>query len=296
MAPRAAGSRLVWPSSMKVKGINQVHASASGGGGWRFMWDGAYDWNGWLKPGIDLVASLGANTIKICGLGPAAISGATFQRSLVDRVRKYLDYAGEKGLLVYWQPDTHSLHSWSDAELLAAAVQNALILADYPNVIGIDLYNEYDMSRPGFHGLVFGQVRSVCNLPLSISNAAIPSSGSWFEALGGLVDFWDLHSYAATLPSELSFYRSSSGASGKPFIIGESGSPRWPGSPFPSGPDQQMQRWTRLAVMSEQPDSLGAVGFSLTDYDQFLFGVCDEDFAQPRPEITAPFAWWRDIR
>lgn len=318
LASRPAGSTLHWPTGAKMKAINQVHKlSDTDGFNWPRMWDQNYDWNGWLRPGLDKVAGLGANTVKMIGLGePAlAVSGTAFEPYLADRMRQYLDYAASLGLLVFWQVNTRSEYG-NTATLVASAVANARILADYPNVVAIDLWNEIDLevsssweaSAVPFMQQAYAALKAVTPLPLTASLASGPplpptSAYTRMTRIAPFVDFWDFHQYHRTTdvtaipyPEQFATFRTLPYY--KPWLIGESGAPRVSGGGggFVAGPTEQSEHWSRLMVMSYEPDCLGVVGFSLTDYDSLQFGVFAEDLLTAKHELSGPFAGWRDIR
>ncbi len=318
LAARPAGSTFTWPTNVKIRAINQVHKqSDTDGFNWPNMWDPNYDWNGWLRPGLDRVAALGANTVKMIGLGVPALSvdGVTLKPYLADRMRQYLDYAQSLGLLVFWQVNSRKAYG-TTSQLVAAAVANARVLAGYQNVVGIDLWNEIDLELSAtweadavpFMAAAYPAIKAVTTVPLTASLSAgpplPPASGyTRMTRLFPYVDFWNFHQYHRTTdvtaipyPGQFDTFRTLPYY--KPWLIGESGAPRVSGGGggFAAGPLEQSEHWSRLMVMSYEPDCMGVVGFSLTDYDALHFGVYEEDLGTPKRELAGPFAAWRDVR
>jgi hypothetical protein len=218
---------------------------------WDETWD-EFDWDGWLKPGIDLGHARGYNCFCIMG----GVNGLPFamnrytQETFNSRLTQMIDYLASLDMYVVmvaggrgsWDntganPQITSLQ-WTT--YVASVVD---VLADYQGVVvGLDVdlevnahTNEGAAQAPSFSWASiktdFDTVKTYCDtaapwLPLTMSNSVTPS-GSGFQAtfaadLANRVDFWDWHIYSG---DPAAGYMNPVYAAGgaKPFLIGEFG-------------------------------------------------------------------------
>ena len=309
---RPSGTRITPTSNIKAKGMCVIYRPSTMGigqtlmhGAYDGMWGSQADWAGWTKPCIDLVRGLGGNAARFTGPGGILAAGSdngVAPRQALDNIRRMLDYTASVNFLVYWQTMIKTGDGTQAQNVNAASVM-AQTLDDYPNVIGIDLWNEPDAAGSGtqaqvgtFAAAVFPAVRAVTRIPLTISLSGAP--GTWAthpyaSTLAPYVDFWDFHNYAltnaaSTVYSGLASWRASPYY--KPFICGESGAPLISGSGFTGGSVQQAAVYSNLALLSAEPDCRGVFAFCLNDYDGSQWGFYDTSLVGPRSQVGNPFS------
>ena len=307
---RPSGARVSPTSNVKAKGVCVIPNAAMGVGQTRLhgFYDGAFgsrpDFNGWFKPAIDKVRVLGGNAARITGphgiLAAGSDDGAT-PRQAMDNVRRLLDYAASVNFLIYWQTMIKTGDGTQQQNTDAAALM-ARTLNDYPNILGIDLWNEPDAAGAGtqlqvgtYAAAAFPAVRAVTSIPLTISLGGAPASWAthpYASTLAPYVDFWDFHNYAmasapSTVYSGLASWRASPYY--RPWLCGESGAPFVSGSGFTGGSAQQSAVYSNLALLSAEPDCRGVFAFCLTDYDGSQWGFYDGSQVGPRSQVSSPF-------
>jgi len=312
-ARRPYGVAFKQPTNVRAKGIMQVHKSTDPPTAWTNCWGANFDWNGWLRPGLDIVASLGCTAVKISPPVRALATGGATAALAGDRLRRYCDYAATKGLNLYWSLsyDQSDATTLTTTQRSTAAVALATVANEYPT-FGIDLFNEPDAigatsqaNVAAYASVVFPAVRAVTRIPLTISLSGLPvqwAGHPYLSTISPYVDFYDWHTYVTganlvpTIPADLTAWRASS--SFKPYALGEAGNPLVTGSGFTGGSGFQTTVYNAIGQIGAQPDCLGVFAFCLTDYDGSQFGFLDETLnsAVLRSQITGPFASWIGTR
>lgn len=283
---RPYGAKLRYPTDIKIKGLNLV-PKITAVANWADMWN-EFDWDGWFVPQLDLAQQLGANCVKITGVG---VNYTDFNA----RVRTFLNECWDRGLLVYW----NWTGPWpSTVEVGTPYLENVIgLLSEFPNVIGIDVANEagWAANMTQEMALEFVQVaKDAGSVPVSVSIVAqtieeLSNEGALLVANGG-VDFVDFHPYFTTgHPTDADFddFRAECDL---PILVGEIG------AQFSVvGEAAQAERWEAVGtLLASAPDILGAIGFSIADYDDVeKWGLYEEDLVTDRPLPIAAFEGWR---
>lgn len=285
---RPNGYRLAQPTNIKIKGLFAVPKPAAPD--WSSMWT-EWDWSGWIQPQIDRAITQGANTIKCTTALAAVLDGRISQATANARLRQFLDYAVEHGLLVYWNLGvSNEFGAYTDAQLQAVMASYAAVLDGYPEVVGIDVVNEWwdDTRGPTFVTAVKAQT----SIPLTFSRN-IGGAGSWTppQVWAQHCDFLDYHPYygptfGVPQPGDLGQLRGS--AYYKPWLIGELG------SPTTDGQARQTAFWLALGVLAAEADSYGSVGFCINDYSA-PYGMYDQS-GNVRQWIADAFHTWPNVR
>lgn len=255
MIPRRAGARVKspgWlvPAGQRVRGacvtIRPVDTH------WDTMW-AAFDWEGWLKPQIDLCAARGYNTFcTFGGINGTEVGTELYTEAQLEaRVRQVMDYVRQVGMWnVFvaggrgsWDNSGSNPQITSSQWRAYCASMLANVLADFEgNLIGLDADLEVNAHTNEGAGLTpsfswasvladYDAVRaartSSCPwLPMTMSNSVTPA-GSGFQAtfatdLATRVDFWNWHIYGSDPAAGYMVPVFSLGGS-KPFLIGEFG-------------------------------------------------------------------------
>lgn len=194
-----------------------------------------WDWNGWIKPQIDLIHEYGGNTVRLIG-DIAGVNAGTFTQSYyAGRWAELINYAASLGMYTY--PAGGGLTQVGNLTITQVANSLAAIAAEldkHPTVIGFDIIQEsvrttlstIVMTNPAD---LFGPVRSATTKPLTASHFSNENAGTlrfetqfWKERLRPHVDFWDIHLYSKTPPA-LIYNAFWSQGEDKPIVIGEYG-------------------------------------------------------------------------
>ena len=303
---RPAGPWLTRGSNIKLKGIMQVLKNADiGNGGWNIMWTTGWDWDGWLKPGIDKVVSLGANCIKIVPPNENIMSGGKFTPDVADRIRKWLDYTASVGLYAHL---SIQVGAGTLDQRVAMATEVARIVGGYQHVNFLSLEGEHESvfgTDPTYVAAARASIRQFSDIPLTTGFASemwpVPSSSSMMTNLAPYVDLWEFHPYEGVTPvptvAQALAFRSH--PLWKPYVFGETGTPMIANAnAWPFGQDVSRAHWQSVGdTAAADPDCFGAIGFSLTDFDANMFGVFTESLAGAgKSYITDPFASWVSVR
>jgi hypothetical protein len=256
------------------------------------------------KAQVDLAVSVGCNTVKSNGPLEAWFRGGADLTQIKANIDSFMTYTRGLSLHVYWQLGVTDDWQGTLAQTAAALGAEAAFISQYPHVVAIDCVNEINI--PNNQGLavtrcnaITPQVRASTNLPITYSLSTTGPTGwaadGWATVLAPYVDFQDFHPYygGASTPtggghipaSDVDAYRAL--PSYRPFLIGESG------AGVASGATVQTNRWTDIGTISGSSGCRGAVGFLAVDYETTTkFGVWDQTYANPRSQITTPFAAW----
>ena len=279
-------------------------------GDWRelaFNWD----WTNWIKPQVDRARLLGMNLVRLIlapgvtlpkvstgGSTAGTISSATYET----RLRQLATYCAQQGLYLYVClatdvdfVDVNAAYDYGDAGDVAtgggtdfsnATVQAAVAdaaewLAEYPNVVGFDVFQENPAGILEADILsLIDAVRAVApRVPITSSissgnwtNTAVPNAVVLYEHAAGVgSDFADFHVYTNNDdPTSPDYAISVSG--GKPVLIGEFG------SPVSAGQSAQEAVFENVAALRNRQGILGAIVWALADQgvaNSLKYGVWD---------------------
>jgi hypothetical protein len=169
----------------------------------------SWDWDGWIKPQIDLVAGngVGCNAIRMIG-GSYGIAAGMFTQAFYDaRHLQLADYCASLGVYLY--PCCTGKGTLNSTPISNDGIANIfattlLKLQQYPNMIGVDLVQEANVnSAPSDANLIdiIQRVKAAgVMLPITCSTAEINlASGAvapWITAMGQYFDFIDAHIYS----------------------------------------------------------------------------------------------------
>lgn len=215
------------PGGQRVRGSNVCPEPDAGD--WHFLWE-EWPWESWIKFQIDLLQSIGGNTVRMFGTYKAIYDDTLDEATYHSQWREVADYVADEGLYLYpciggdfgggygYTPPT--------SFVVDQAGQVAELLRDYPNIIGIDMVQER-RSWAVTDGLAVRQaVRGEIDVPLTFSYAVADNTElanqTWRNEISALVDFFDLHMNNYTLGAT-DLANSYWAQEGKPLLIGEFG-------------------------------------------------------------------------
>lgn len=285
------------PANVRLRGCNFTFwfgDGFSGMGAEGGMWVN-FRWTDWIKPQIDDCAALGVNCLRIWGSPEPTGDGVLTTTVYLNRWQQVLDYCRSKG--IYVLPTGGDLGRWggTDAQNVNLFRAWGELLADYDNVIGVDLANEswarvVDASGRGAAGETsvlnfLGNLKDAVNdsnLPVTISVTGITrASGGWtldFYSGGAnpasrskffaLSDFNDVHLYDTWTLAEMQNGINSvpalrNATQGKQWLFGEFGTCPSPG-PY-SNIRTSLYTATRNLILADS-DHVGGCNWSLWDY------------------------------
>ncbi|KMO71146.1 Cellulase (glycosyl hydrolase family 5) [Mycolicibacterium chlorophenolicum] len=235
--PALPGPRV--PTGAKLRGLNHVgsfeqdYQDTIWGGFWR-----TWDWSNWIRPQMEDIAKV-ANSVRFWGNTLPIADGSVSLDEYLGRWEQVLNLARELGLYVY--PCGGDLRHWGDFSWKQSTQTYAVwsqLLAEYNNVIGVDITNEasdtlqsepsrysYRESEPADRLLekLSDLVRRQ-GIPVTHSRSIRQKAG-WTSAYftDYLADFLDFHVYyPAAANDSADAYRQPWGE-GKELIIGEFG-------------------------------------------------------------------------
>lgn len=282
-------------SGVKVRGGNIVVKSYGGSWGGLFS---EWDWDNWIKPQVDRARILGMNTIRLIG-NPGIVftpAGEGYPvitlEQYISRWRQLADYTKSLGMMLYpalcekWAFWNGSSYDFVNSDRINAIQAVAKALAEYPNVIGFDLFQEGSGKDDGLTVSnvldLYHAIRLVApNIPLTTSNSSVGFDNPedfWSDqsslpyqvwTADGGADFLDIHVYLSDVQAErLSIFR----RMGKPILVGEFGTPQ------SLAPAQQQSRIISVKNLQSDPGVLGCIVWGLADQgsaDADKFGVWD---------------------
>ena len=295
------------PAGVKIKGMYIVPNISYPS--WDQMWVTEYNWAGWIQPQIDACSGLGANTIKASMPIETIAAGGSGATTAITNLTTFANYCVAQGLLIYPEIYVTPVTGAPGASYLTAIASIGTLFGAYSNVIGFDGNEEINAGGTTttnaqlWMAAVTPAWQAVTSIPITYSIYATSStqfetgSGTWLDTIAPYTDYIDIHPYlgGASTPSATqpivalwNAYRAASYYA-PPWIVGENG------SPLSAGTSAQTARWQALGYMQAAYDSAGVVGFCIADYasdsaDQF--GVYDSTLANPRSQITVPYAAW----
>lgn len=287
-APAAGRPPRLVPYGVKLRGVNLVPKD-SVGNPWRSLYvNWATKWGTVVKPQINAAASTGANAIRLIGDVDGVHNGALTVDAYVAAYEQFVDYCNTLGLWVY--ACLSDAGHWGGAtrdQALTVMMAQAAMLESKPNVIGIDVIQEFGLNTGiaagytthDFAAYIFGQLRTVTTLPLtcSVMGGGNGSTSQWSSStitgFDDLFDFHDFHPYydgmvAADLNPALA-------ATSKPILLGEYG-----GSTSDS-------RLTAAAAVSALPRVIGSFFWAIVDNQSGDGGgLFTYDFAERATKTT----------
>jgi len=285
------------PDTRKIFGANIVpkKADITGGQSWGNMIL-SWDWDGWIKPQIDLIAgnNVGGNCIRIIGEVYGIATGMYTEAFYLARHRQLADYCASIGVHLYAccsGKDTPAQVTVSNDGAVNLMAGYLRMMGEYPNVIGVDVVQESNVvAKPTDANLIeiLSKLRAVTSLPLTASTGEInlTSAGTapWIYAMGQYFDFIDIHNY--TYPVTMQSLDGLRAAfPDKDIIVGE-----W-------GRAQNITEATRLADQKQILDLMnsgdrrirGGLRWAITDQDSVSsnqWGAYDVSFAPRLPALN----------
>ncbi|MCX2713130.1 hypothetical protein [Mycolicibacterium sp. J2] len=279
--PAAAGFPALIPG-VKIRGGNIV--VKPDGASWGGLFS-EWDWNDWIRPQVDRARALGMNTVRLIG-NPGIIflpAGENYpaitEEQYIARWRQLAAYTQSLGMMLYpalcekWAFWDGTKFDYTDPQRIAAVTAVAKALAEYPNVIGFDVFQEGSGKDDGLTVSnvldLYGAIRSVApNVPLTTSNSSDgfgnpedfwdDQSSIPYQAwtAGGGADFLDIHVYLENVDVTrlANFTRL-----GKPILVGEFGTPQ------SLAPAQQEARIASGKDLHNLPGVLGSIVWGLAD-------------------------------
>jgi hypothetical protein len=272
------------------------------------FWGGLYttwDWEGWVKPQIDDIASV-SNAVRFFGTTSALADGSMTLDLYLSRWRQVLDYASSLGLYMY--PCAADLRHWgyfSTEQAVQMYRELASLLANYSNVIGVDITNEafgalnekpekltYRQHQPVDELLSeLGDTVRSSGLPITHSRN-IDDPGGWTEAFftDYLGDYLDFHVYYPPGPGDSQQIYGQSWASGKKLVIGEFG------ENLLASPEDRSNFYNAVRLMcANDLNCLGAFAWAAWDQGPApanMYGLFDDE-RQLRVDIGDTFRNFR---
>lgn len=238
------------PDGSAIRGANLTVEA----GPWEWLWD-EWDWDGWIKPQIDLAVDAGANCVRIIGDVVGVWRGTFTLATYRARWRQFIDYAASVGLNTYACGGDHHepvAEAMTQEEIRDVLVGLAEEIDGDSNVIGFDVIQEWALWDPAGRAAAAAAVRAVCDRPLSFSLPIIDRANLLFyDYRAGIVDvadFLDLHIYYDAAPGDLNTVRT---GLAMPFLIGEFGAPA-------TDPAAQLARYDAIVALSADAAGQGA--------------------------------------
>jgi hypothetical protein len=278
------------PGDVRVRGANITVKESHYPRPWHTLW-AEWDWTNWIKWQVDLARTLGVNCIRLIGSVSVVAERAITSDQNQARWRQLLDYLAAVGLWAY--PCVSDLRHWGDASLAQAVDLYrtvGAVFAGYPNVIGVDVSNEAQLSlEAGWSAAelqrtldaLVAALRKTTSKPLAHS-VTIGREQDWFlpwvSRLTRLSEFADVHVYftPSTADAGALFSRSQADQS---LIIGEFGI----GIDDSSNARTACYRAVRDLIAGD-PRFAGALAWDIASDN---FGLFDTN-GRPRLDITEP--------
>lgn len=238
---------------------------------WRdLIYGEAWDWTDWIKWQVDLAIDAGCNAIRMMGAADGVAVGTYSRATYLGQVAQLADYCEANGLFFY--PNiAANFGTPRNQAMVDEAVATAVLLDAYPNVVGIDIFNEWNawMSYLGistqpdrviFKGdmvEIFNAIRSAgVTVPLTISaNVGTDNFGGAASYFTEYVDFFDVHYYGD--PPAAAY--NSIASMNKPLVIGEFG------APMSVGEAARQSRYTSTKVVHDVTACGGSFSWAITD-------------------------------
>jgi hypothetical protein len=209
------------------------------------MWK-AWDWEGWIQPQINDLVSVGGNAVRLWGETTAVIGTAPVmsQDRYWTQWQQLLSYCASLNLYVYVCGGGYPTATQAQCVSLYRTWAN--LLADHPNVIGVDLINEiwgWPVSFGGDYAYTVKLVQSLSEvvrgqgLPVGVSFPMAIGSSRWWDwdndstvastypvaPFFDASDIIDIHVYTTTTKANVAATMAQTWAQGKPMFFGETG-------------------------------------------------------------------------
>lgn len=199
---------------------------------WADFWH-EWDWDGHLKPSVDLARQAGMNTVRLIGDLQGVYEGLMTRSGYLSRLEQLVEYLGENDMRFYWTGGDVRHLGGGDGKYVAGELEaQAELLSGYNNILACDLVNEIAGSygSVGFRQAVgwarewAGVIRSVMpDLPITVSTAArFVWDVDVYREFDEFVDFFDFHLYPDHDVSVQAFSPLVA-VTDKPILIGEVG-------------------------------------------------------------------------
>ncbi|MBT0961675.1 hypothetical protein [Denitromonas iodatirespirans] len=205
-------AKLLMPEHIKLIGTNlcsDVTYSGVGEAGWRLMWGANWDWDGWVKPQIDLMIGngVGCNAVRVQGAAYAVQNGTIAMSDYLARWSQVIEYCRDRGVYVYPCGCTIDLDTNFTLPIATIGAVFAEIFRhhqQYDNVIGIDIIQEttntdtdgWTAMKPRMASLIADIKSRGVTLPLTFSSSEFLDSGyPRLLEVAHLFDYIDLHPY-----------------------------------------------------------------------------------------------------
>lgn len=311
---RPYGVHLVTGSTVKLKGA----VILQGTGQWPYW---AQFWATWdwptIQRTIDNLATLGVNCLQVTATG--LDDGGTTHPSdsvMQARIAQLAGYAASKHMVLNPQLGYQPAHTFAAGATVAsaAAARMAALFAAQPNVAFIDAMNEVNFfPASGWGGpntqaisdltTFYRAIKAVVgSIPVTLSvgcTSLSDFSGSWTQAMAGIADFHNLHTYhyqsgATTVQaSDFAALRAASWYQGR-FVVGETG------VPSTSGTTLQTNWLTGNGTVAQASDCLGSIVWGATDTTAAAgrsenvsnFGIMDSTGTTFRTALSSPLQGW----
>lgn len=314
------------PSNVRLRGGNIVCNAFPGPSGqvwsdygptvWDAMW-AVWDWEGWIKPQIDDLVSLGGNAVRLWGGGSLVNpAGLMTMSTYLAQWKQLLDYCASLNLYVYptggdWSVGTYGL--LTQAQAIPVFNEWVPLLADYPNVIAVDLINEVWSAPVGGGGSYSATVEMIQALAGIVRGHGIPTAVSFsitesdwwnFDSNGTIgtypvapfmeaSDIIDIHCYATTTNANLTATMGQTWAQGKLMLFGETDN----GAVATTDPAAAAWYTTIEGLIASSSNMVGAFAWSVYDVAPSgnTFGLFSAP-GTPVTNITTPFQTWPKTR
>lgn len=203
--------KLFIPDTRKLIGFNLCPKKSDVDSGPGRAWESMFlnwDWDGWIKPQIDLLIGnqIGLNCCRIISGVMGVHLGLYTQEYLNSRMRQLIEYCQAYGVHFYVAGTGKSSYAQEPVSVsqLAESIGSMLRMAQtYPNVIGADLVQEANVAaapNDAFLVSLLANLRaSGVTLPLTCStyesNLSSAATAPWIYAMAPYFDFIDIHNY-----------------------------------------------------------------------------------------------------
>jgi hypothetical protein len=260
-----------------------------------------WDWDGWIRPQLDVAAALGCNAVRIIGDVAMVLNGQITQAVYNARWQQFAAYCQQRGLGVYYTGcatyDTNggdngsiAAYNANPSGFAAVIVSNLQALDDYP-LIGGDLVQEANAwGNAAACNALYAAVRPQVSatVPLTFSTYGVMPHNAWLDQIIGACDFIDYHVYPHVYGAvdPLAVYAAARAAfPSKAILFGEGGAKSVPGNA------EQVEAWiNKLVALGSLQDTMGAMVWAAQDQDE-PYGAVDANW-HPRAAVFGPWMKW----
>lgn len=213
---------------LKGSNIAPKGSDIDSGHSWRSFFS-TWDWEGWIKPQVDLVRAAGGNVVRLIGDVRGVNDGTFTLNAYLSRWQQLIEYCATQGILVYSAGGGGSqLAGFTQQQILDVVVGLANLIDQYPEtVVAFDVIQESSTGWAADNAAVAtSAVRSATATPLTYSHIVSTVSAlrdrTWKATLREHVDYFDIHAYV-DLPAFCLYDMFWSQGEKKPILIGEFG-------------------------------------------------------------------------